>query len=69
MSEEAVLQAEVNLAEETDRQANGLVAFSDLLEAQVLRQQSLDRRVDSYGDYWLRRSAFLRAIAREEGAR
>jgi multidrug efflux pump subunit AcrB/outer membrane protein TolC len=63
VSESAVEQAEVNLAEETDRHANGLVSFSDLLEAQVLRQQALDRRIDMRSDYWLKRSAYLRAIA------
>jgi outer membrane protein TolC len=65
VAERAVEQAEVNLTEESDRHVNGLVSFSDLLEAQVLRQQALDRRIDLRGDYWLKRSAYLRAIAQE----
>lgn len=65
VSERAVEQSEVNLTEESDRHTNGLVSFSDLLEAQVLRQQALDRRIDLRGDYWLKRSAYLRAIAQE----
>jgi outer membrane protein TolC/preprotein translocase subunit SecF len=65
VSERAVEQAEVNLTEESDRHANGLVSFSDLLEAQVLRQQTIDRRIDLRSDYWLKRSAYLRAIAEE----
>jgi hypothetical protein len=35
------------------------------LEAQVLRQQAVDHQVDARGDYWLKRSAYLRAVARE----
>jgi outer membrane protein len=66
VSERAVEQSEVNLTEESDRHTNGLVSFSDLLEAQVLRQQALDRRIDLRGDYWLKRSAYLRAIAQEQ---
>lgn len=65
VSEEAVAQAEVNLKEVSDQQASGLVNFSDVLEAQVLRQQALSRRMDALGDYWLKRSAYFRAIARE----
>jgi multidrug efflux pump subunit AcrB/outer membrane protein TolC len=65
VADSAVEQADVNLKEETDRHASGLVSFSDLLEAQVLRQQTLDRRIDSRSDYWLKRSAYLRAIAQD----
>lgn len=63
VSESALAQAEVNLVEETDRHTSGLVSFSGLLEAQVLRQQALDRRIDLRSEYWLKRSAYLRAIA------
>lgn len=63
VSERAVEQADVNLSEETDRHTSGLVSFSDLLEAQVLRQQALDRRIDLRSDYWLKRSAYLRSTA------
>jgi outer membrane protein TolC len=69
VSEEAVVQAEVNVKEESDRNANGLVTFSDVLEAQVLHQQALNRRVDARGDYWVKRSAFLRSVNREDTAR
>jgi multidrug efflux pump subunit AcrB/outer membrane protein TolC len=66
VAEEAVAQADVNLKEESDRYANGLVAFSDLLEAQVLRQQTLDHRLDARSEYWLKRSAYLRAVGSQE---
>lgn len=66
VAEEAVAQADVNLKEENDRYANGLVTFSDVLEAQVLRQQTLDHRLDSRSEYWLKRSAFLRAVGSQE---
>ena len=66
VSGEAIAQADVNLNEESDRYQGGLITFSDVLEAQVLRQQALEHQVDARGDYWLKRSAYLRAVAREE---
>lgn len=63
VSEKAVQQAEVNASEVSDQQKSGLIPFSDLLEAQALQQQSFDRRIDARVDYWLKRYAFLRAIA------
>jgi outer membrane protein TolC/preprotein translocase subunit SecF len=65
VSDSAVEQAEVNVSEVSDRHKSGLVTFSDVLEAQVLRQQTFDRRIDARVDYWLKRSAFLRSIARD----
>lgn len=58
----ALDQAETNLREERDRYQSGLVTVSDLLEAQVLLRQARDRETDSRTDYWLQRSAYLRAI-------
>jgi outer membrane protein TolC len=55
----------VNLKEEGDRYENGLVTLSDLLEAQVLRHQAMEQRVDSRSDFWLNRSAYLRAAGVE----
>jgi outer membrane protein TolC len=64
LSELAVEQAATNLEEVSDRHRNGLVVFSDVLEAQVLRQQALDKQIDARSEYWLKRSAFLRAAGR-----
>lgn len=66
VADEAVAQAEVNSAEETDRHRNGMSTLSDLLEAQALRQQSLDSRLDARKDYWLAREAWLRSCAMED---
>ena len=62
VAEAAVEQAEVNLREERDRYQGGLVALSDLLEAQVLLHQAQDQRTDARTEYWLERSAYRRAI-------
>ena len=62
----AVEQSEVNVREVSDRHNNGLVPLSDLLEAQALRQQSLDQQIDNRGEFWLKRSAFLRSVGRDE---
>ncbi|MBI4885959.1 MAG: efflux RND transporter permease subunit [Acidobacteria bacterium] len=61
-----VQQATVNLKEASDRSAGGLATLSDLLEAQVLHRQALDRQTDARVDYWLARSAFLRAMGADE---
>lgn len=61
----AVEQSEVNVREVSDRHNSGLVPLSDLLEAQALRQQALDQQIDNRGEYWLKRSAFLRAVGME----
>jgi len=66
VSGKAIDQAEVNVREVSDRYTNGMVTFSDLLEAQVLKQQSQDRRIDAVVDYWLKRSAYLRSIASDQ---
>lgn len=68
VAEAAVEQAEVNLKEESDRYENGLVTLSDLLEAQVLHHQALEQRIDARSDFWLKRSAYLRAVGVEQGA-
>jgi len=60
----AIEQADTNVREVSDRHANGMVPFSDLLEAQVLKQQAEERRIDAVVEYWLMRSAYLRSIAR-----
>jgi outer membrane protein TolC len=65
VAEAAVEQAEVNLKEERDRYENGLVALSDLLEAQVLQHQALEQRIDARSEFWLKRSAYLRAVGVE----
>jgi multidrug efflux pump subunit AcrB/outer membrane protein TolC len=63
VAEQAIQQADVNVKEVSDRYTNGLVPFSDLLEAQVLRQQALDRRIDVLVDNWVERTAYLSSIA------
>lgn len=65
VAEEAVAQAEVNLNEASDRHRNGLSELSDLLEAQALRQKTIDQRIDARRSYGLARSAYLRSIARD----
>lgn len=65
-AERAVEQAELNLGEQGDRYAAGLSAFSDLLEARVLQQQALTRRLESREACWLAEAAWRRATMQEE---
>lgn len=65
VAEAAVEQAEVNLKEESDRHESGLTTLSDLLEAQVLQHQALEQRIDARSEFWLKRSAYLRAVGVE----
>ena len=63
---EAIAQSDVNVKEETDKQANGMATYSDVLEAQVLRHQAQDRMMDARSEYWIKRSAYLRSIGSSE---
>lgn len=65
LSDNAVEQAELNLAEESDRYRNGISTASDFLEALVSRQESLDKRLEVRKDYWQLRQAYLRSVGHE----
>lgn len=60
-AEDALAQADENFAVESDRHRSGIGSLSDLLEAQALRQKTVEELVSSRRDYWLRRSAYLRS--------
>lgn len=60
-AEDALAQADENFAVESDRHRSGIGSLSDLLEAQALRQKTVEELVASRRDYWLRRSAYLRS--------
>ncbi|MDM7925236.1 MAG: TolC family protein [bacterium] len=64
LAEEVVVQAEENLAVNQDSYDNGLCTVSDLLEAQAMLQQALDRRTDGRAAYWLARTDYLQATGR-----
>ena len=66
VAELAVQQTELDVTEETDRYRNGLGMLSDVLEAQVQRQEALDERVEARATYWLKRSAYLRAVGKDD---
>lgn len=67
VAEDGVTQADENLKVEADRYKNGLSSLSDLLDAQALRQQALDKRIDARKAYWMAKSAFLRSTGSSEG--
>ncbi len=64
VSQEALTQAEENLKVNQDSYENGLSEISDLLEAQVLRQQALDQVTDAAVAYRTRRARYLQATGR-----
>ena len=47
----SIEQAEENLRLNRNQYQAGISKMSDLLEAQLLYQQALDRRTDAYADY------------------
>ena len=51
IAQRSIEQAEENLRLNRDYYRAGTSKMSDLLEAQLLYQQSLDRRIDAYADY------------------
>jgi multidrug efflux pump subunit AcrB/outer membrane protein TolC len=65
VTEYAVKQTEVNVKEVGDRYRNGLVPFSDLLEAEALKQEALDHTIDNRAEFWTSRSSYLRAVGKD----
>jgi outer membrane protein len=65
----AVQQADVNLREVQDKYTSGLLPLSDLLEAQALRQESLNRQIDTRSEYWVKHSAFLHVVGKDTANR
>lgn len=51
LAERSILQAEENLRLNRNYYQSGVSRMSDLLEAQLLYQQALDKHVDAYADY------------------
>ena len=51
IAQRSIEQVEENLRLNRDYYRAGTTKMSDLLEAQLLYQQSLDRRTDAYADY------------------
>ena len=51
IAQRSIEQAEENLRLNRDYYRAGTSKMSDLLEAQLLYQQSLDRRTDAFADY------------------
>ena len=51
LAERSIQQAEENLRLNRNYYQSGVSRMSDLLEAQLLYQQALDKHVDAYADY------------------
>jgi outer membrane protein TolC len=49
-----------------DRYKNGIAPFSDLLEAEVLRQETLGHTIDNRAEYWTKRASYLRAVGKDQ---
>lgn len=62
ISQRSIVQAEENLRLNRDYYKAGTSKMSDLLEAQLLYQQSLDRRTDAYADYQNKLLEYRQAI-------
>ena len=61
IAQRSIEQAEENLRLNRDYYRAGTSKMSDLLEAQLLYQQSLDRRTDAYADYQNKLLEYLQA--------
>ena len=62
LAERSIKQAEENLRLNRDFYQAGTTTMSDLLEAQLLHQQSLDKRTDAYTDYQNKLLAYKQAV-------
>ena len=65
LAQRSIGQAEENLRLNRNYYAAGISKMSDLLEAQLLYQQSLDRRTDAYADLQLRLLEYRQATGQE----
>ena len=65
LAQRSIEQAEENLRLNRDYYNAGMSKMSDLLEAQLLYQQSLDRRTDAYADLQLRLLEYRQATGQE----
>ena len=65
LAQRSIEQAEENLRLNRNYYAAGISKMSDLLEAQMLYQQSLDRRTDAYADLQLRLLEYRQATGQE----
>ena len=65
LAQRSIGQAEENLRLNRNYYAAGISKMSDLLEAQMLYQQSLDRRTDAYADLQLRLLEYKQATGQE----
>ena len=63
VAESAVNQASEYLKVSTDNYDAGIISTSDLLEAQALHQEALDRLVDAQSVYQIKRIQYLQSIA------
>ncbi len=61
IEQRSIEQAAENLRLNRDHYRAGTIQMSPLLEAQLLYQQALDRRVDAYADYWNKLLAYRQA--------
>ncbi len=64
LSEESKAQAEENLKINDDSYKNGLIAISDLLEAQALLQQIQDQLTDAKTNYATKKTFYLQVTGR-----
>ena len=58
----SIQQAEENLRIQRNSYQSGTITMSDLLEAQMLHQQSLDKRTDAFADYQNKVLAYKHAV-------
>ena len=67
LSERSIEQAEENLRLNRDYYRAGTSRMSDLLEAQLLYQQSLDKHTDAFADYQNKLLEYRQAIGHNAG--
>ena len=62
IAERGIVQAEENLRIQRNCYQSGTITMSDLLEAQMLYQQALDKRTDAFADYQNKILAYKQAL-------
>ena len=66
LAQRGIEQAQENLRLNRDQYRAGLLRMADLLEAQLLYQQTLDRRTEAFADYQTKLSEYRHALGQSE---
>ncbi len=64
LSQSSIASASENLRLNTNYYSNGMTKMSDLMESQVLYQQAMDKKAESYARYMMKSAEYQNVTGR-----